>query len=225
MKIEIKNLSYLINQKYSLFENISFTIEPASLINIYSKFPVGKSTLFKLIYLLEQPNSGEIIFNDKLSFPGIKKKQIRILKKNMSYMPPRHYFFENYSVEENLIVHCFNLKFKKTRIKHYLEHILYQTKLISLKNKFPRELSLSELQRLSFARALIGEPSLIVADQPFSNLDAENISYFQELVKKTNIKGISWIIASNYPFDFSVDLKKFELTAKGLKQTDDQSNR
>lgn len=214
MKIEIQRIARRLNSSYYLFRDLQLVILPGSIITIYTPESRGKSTLLRFINLEEPPDQGKIIYNDHLIYPGLKSAEKYGLKSDMSLMLQPPVFLNDRTVWQNLKIMGYLPPFQSR--KPTLDYWLKKTQLFSVGNKYPGELSLGELQRLSFARALINRPSLILADQPFFNLDGDRSAYFQNLIMESRNQGTSWIITSHFPAFFYPDIENYHLSETGL---------
>jgi len=142
----------------------------------------GKSTLLKLLYQLINKTGGEIFYD------GVESKQIKnidIIKKNkLSMMYQNHNFIESLTILENLkITSAFNninTQLYETTAGRYLEYFNLKSKL----DKYPAELSLGELQRISLIRGLLSNAQFFLLDEPTASLDVYNTERVMELIQK-----------------------------------------
>ena len=157
----------------------------------------GKSTLLNLIWLLEQPSSGNIkICNVDLN--ELKEEEKIIFRKeNIGFIFQNNQLLEDFNVEENialpLLMNGNSFRKSISKANDYL-HLLG----ISDRNKFkPGLLSGGEQQRVSIARALLNEPELIIADEPTCNLDPETSRDIMKLLKSIQEKGKAIFMATH----------------------------
>jgi len=172
--LELKNISKTYGTQLIL-EDISFTAESKSLVSILGPSGSGKSTLLQIIGLLNKPNSGEIILNDS-SYLKLEGKDLEIFRnKNLGFVFQFHNLLSEFTAEENILMPIYLRNNNKSEIiTNLLQDVSKTLGIEQLLKKFPSNLSGGEQQRVAVARALITQPSLLLADEPTGNLDNKN---------------------------------------------------
>lgn len=170
MFVEIKNLSFRYrSDRREVIRDFNLTIEQGEIIGILGVSGCGKSTLLRLIAGLEVPDTGSFrigqqeIFNDSFFLPA-EKRGIGMVFQDYALFP-------HLTVAQNILfgLHKHPKKERYRRLEEMLE-------LVSLKefaHRYPHELSGGQQQRVALARALAPKPSILLMDEPFSNLDAD----------------------------------------------------
>ena len=175
MSLVVKNLSFSFNNDF-LIKNLGFKIEKNKVGLISGTSGIGKSTLLNIISGLIKPDIGSIvangnIFNDKNNFLEPEKRNIGYVFQDFALFP--HINAEN------------NMKYALSKdFTNFFDHVVNSLKLKNHLKKMPHELSGGQKQRVSIARAVLMKPSLLLLDEPFSNLESENIKSSQELIMK-----------------------------------------
>ena len=182
--LELKNISKTYGTQLIL-EDISFTAESKSLVSILGPSGSGKSTLLQIIGLLNRPNSGEIILNES-SYLSLHGKELEIFRnKNLGFVFQFHNLLSEFTAQENILMPIYLRENKQSNSVLDLLNVISNTLGINhILKKFPSNLSGGEQQRVAVARALITQPSLLLADEPTGNLDNRNAEELYDLFLK-----------------------------------------
>ena len=206
--IEVKN----ITKKYGSFtavDNISFKIEEGEIIGLLGPNGAGKSTTMNMITGYIEPTEGEIIINgyDISKRPKKAKSQI-------GYMPEGVPLYSDLTVKE-FVTYMAELKKvdRKTR-KEKVEKIIEQTGLKDVEKKLTRNLSRGYKQRVSMAGALVGEPKILILDEPTVGLDPKQITEIRALIKELG-KTHTVILSSHILSEVSQICNKVIIINKG----------
>ena len=188
--IEVINLSKNYKSKKAV-SNISFKINENEIIGLLGPNGCGKTTTIGMILGLLKPSSGKILINGM----DIEKNKISILNK-INFISPYIELPKKLKVKQNLIIYG-----KLYNIKNLNDHINYlaeKLRLTKLLDKVTGELSSGQKNRVSLAKALINNPSVLLLDEPTASLDPETgdfVRTFLENYKKEN--KISVLLASH----------------------------
>lgn len=172
--IELKN----VTKKYGDFiaiDNISFKIEKGDIVGLLGENGAGKTTIMKLITGLTDPTCGEIFVNGE--------KITNKTKKIIGYMPENTPLYHDLTVKE-FINYMSELKsIKRKNRKNEVERLIKELGLENVKNKIIKNLSKGYKQRVSMAGALVGNPEIIILDEPTVGLDPKQIIEIRNLIK------------------------------------------
>lgn len=179
MVLQSSNLKFAYSQSAS-FDFPDIAIQPGEAALLIGPSGSGKSTLLNLLAGLNAPQAGSIAINgiDLQSLSERKKERFRA--RNIGLVFQRSFFLPYLSLSENLKLAS---RYQGNKIDNeQIAHLFEQLQIGHLSNKKPNECSLGEQQRASIARALIQNPSLILADEPSSALDDYNASKVADLL-------------------------------------------
>jgi ABC-type lipoprotein export system ATPase subunit len=188
--LEIKKINKNFQHRKGLieiFKNVTLKVKKGDLVALVGPSGSGKSTLLNMISLIDDPTSGQIIFNNKdvKNLNEDNKNDIR--KKHISMIFQNNNLLTDFTALENVLMPLIIREEKIKLSKKKAEKILDSFNLKNRKNHYPDELSGGEQQRVAIARALISETDLILADEPTGNLDYKTsqdiFSYFLKLKK------------------------------------------
>ena len=206
--IEVKN----ITKKYGSFtavDNISFKIEEGEIIGLLGPNGAGKSTTMNMITGYIEPTEGEI----SIEGYDISKKSKKA-KAQIGYMPEGVPLYSDLTVKE-FVTYMAELKKvdRKTR-KEKVEKIIEQTGLKDVEKKLTRNLSRGYKQRVSMAGALVGEPKILILDEPTVGLDPKQITEIRALIKELG-KTHTIILSSHILSEVSQICNKVIIINKG----------
>lgn len=170
--------------KVTALDNVSFTVNKGEFVAIVGASGSGKSTLLHLIGGVDRPTSGKVFidgkdiykFNDD-ELAIFRRRQVGLIYQFYNLIPIL-------SVEENITLPC-ELDNRKVE-KKKLDELLKTLGLEERRKHLPNELSGGQQQRTSIGRALITNPSIILADEPTGNLDSKASNEIVNLLKKSN---------------------------------------
>ena len=180
--IEVKN----VTKKYGTtiaVDNISFTVNDGEVVGFLGPNGAGKSTTMNMITGFIEPTKGQIVIN------GVDiSKRPRKAKKEIGYMPENVPLYYELTAKE-FISYMAELKLvKRNERKQKVEEVIKEMGLEDVKNKLIRNLSRGYKQRVSLGGALIGDPDVIILDEPTVGLDPKQITEIRNLIKKLGEK-------------------------------------
>ncbi|MFA7076316.1 MAG: ABC transporter ATP-binding protein [Candidatus Izemoplasmatales bacterium] len=160
------------NENNYVLKNFSLVVEEKELLVILGNSGCGKSTLLKAISGLIVPEKGKIEFNNSCCFNSWKRHNIPVEKRNIGYCFQNYALCPHMNVYDNLAMPLKARKMKKMYVKQKVVDMLRFIDLHSYSEKLPNNLSGGEKQRVALGRALIYDPTLLLLDEPLTNLDA-----------------------------------------------------
>ncbi|MGY8809078.1 MAG: ATP-binding cassette domain-containing protein [Fidelibacterota bacterium] len=198
----------LIKKIREVLKGVSFNLHKGDILTIKGPSGSGKSTLLSLIGTLDQPDSGEIIINQK-NLKDIKNYDL-IRNTHIGFIFQFHNLIAELNVVENVTIPT--LIAGKKIDTDYVDELFEYFDLSNRKKSFPLDLSGGEKQRVSAMRAIINKPSIVIADEPTGNLDEHNAIKMIDLFQKLNQDfNLTFVIATHDEKVFNIGSKKTNL--------------
>jgi cell division transport system ATP-binding protein len=177
-------------------KGVSMQIEDGDFVFLVGPSGSGKSTIIKLITGELKPTSGSVHVNG-YSLERIRKREIPYLRRTVGVVYQDFRLIDNMTVYDNV---AFAMRVIGAREKEIRERVPYVLELVGLQNKsrrHPTELSGGEQQRLAIARALVNNPSTIIADEPTGNLDPSLALDIMNLLQEINNLGTTVLVVTH----------------------------
>ena len=177
-------------------QGVTMQIEDGEFVFLVGPSGSGKSTIMKLITGELKPTSGAVHVNG-YSLERIRKREIPYLRRTVGVVFQDFRLIENMTVYDNV---AFAMRVIGTREREIRERVPYVLELVGLENKsrrHPNELSGGEQQRLAIARALVNNPSTIIADEPTGNLDPARSLEIMSLLQEINNLGTTMLVVTH----------------------------
>jgi cell division transport system ATP-binding protein len=193
--LEFNNVSFGYD-KHPILDNINFKINNGELVFLIGKSGSGKSTLLKLIYMDLIPSNGFVEF-EGFNSEIIKGKMLHLLRRKIGIIFQEFRLLKKRTISENLSFVLEVINVPGGEIRRKVNDVLGEVGLLHRKNSYPDELSGGEQQRIAIARAIINNPTLVVADEPTGNLDPETSFEIMDTLKRINSKGTALLIATH----------------------------
>ena len=206
--IEVKNVTKKYGKVVAV-DNISFTIQDGEIIGLLGPNGAGKSTTKKMITGYIEPTEGTIIVDNY----DMSKKPKKA-KKEIGYMPEGVPLYTDMTVKEFITYMAEIKKINKKERKEKVEKIIEETGLKEVENKITKNLSRGYKQRVSLAGALVGEPKILILDEPTVGLDPKQITEIRKLIKDLGKKH-TVILSSHILSEVSQICQKVIIINKG----------
>lgn len=183
--ISFANVSTNYDNGRDILTDVSFNIGPGSFYFLTGPSGAGKTTLLRLIYQLHKPSKGQIkLFGQDCT--NISRNEISLLRHKMAIVFQEYSLISHMTVFDNVALPLRVRGLGTDKIKKIVTKTLEWVGLGKYANVYPIELSGGQQQRVSVARAIIIQPSILLADEPTGNLDDENASRLMELFIQMN---------------------------------------
>lgn len=171
-----------------VLKGISFTVKKGGIVSIAGASGAGKTTLLQIIGTLSKPDQGTVFINDKNINTLRDKKLAKFRNSEIGFVFQFHHLLPEFTAFENICIPGFIAKKPRQDVEQKAKELLGFLKLEDRAGHKPNELSGGEQQRIAVARALINNPSVILADEPSGNLDSKNKEELHNLFFKLREK-------------------------------------
>lgn len=169
---------------------VTFSVEPSEYVAIMGESGAGKTTLLNLLAALDKPTAGQILLDGKDLSAVPEARLAAFRRKNLGFVFQDFNLLDNFTLEDNIYLPLVLSRVPYEEMHRRLMPLAKLLGISALLKKYPYEVSGGQKQRAAVARALITQPSLILADEPTGNLDsktsAEIMAMFRELHAQGN---------------------------------------
>jgi len=174
-----------INRAFVL-KDINLDVAEGEFISIMGPSGSGKSTLLNVIGMLDVPNEGEYTFMGENVFEMKEKQRSLLFKTHIGFVFQAYHLIDELTVYENIETPLLYQNVKTSERKAMVADIIDRFQIVGKKDLFPAQLSGGQQQLVGIARALIGKPKLLLADEPTGNLNSKQDEEIMTLFKKIN---------------------------------------
>ena len=218
--INLQNINVSYDKKNNILENLNLKVKKGELVSLLGPSGCGKTTTLRVVAGFIEPTAGKFLLGDE------DYTNMPVHNRNFGLVFQSYALFPHLTVEENV---AFGLKMKKMskeEIRKKVDDILKVVDMSHLAKRYPKELSGGQRQRVAIARALVIEPSLLLLDEPLSNLDAKLRLKMRVEIRKLQQKlGITTLFVTHDQEEcFSISDKVAVLNKGVIEQFDTPEN-
>ena len=186
--------SYYTGQQ--ALQNISFRLEDGEMVYLRGRSGAGKSSLLKLINLVERPSMGRIMVDD-ISLGGLSERGMQLYRRRIGMIFQDYRLINSRTVYDNVALPLVICGRPPEEVQKRAMASLDLVGLLEKRNYYPLQLSGGEQQRVGIARAVVNRPRIILADEPTGNLDHDLSLEILKLFLRFNRSGVTGIIATH----------------------------
>ena len=189
-----------VTKRYSngheALSNVSFHVDSGEMVFLTGRSGAGKSTVLKLMALLERPTRGTVLVCGQ-NLGALSTRRIPTYRRTLGVVFQNHSLLADRSVFDNVALPMIvaGLSYQDTgkRVRAALD----QVGLLNKEHRLPTELSVGEQQRVGIARAVVGHPAVLIADEPTGNLDPDLALEIMRLFKRFQDAGVTVVVATH----------------------------
>ena len=181
---------------YEALSNVSFEIAQGEMAFLTGHSGAGKSTLLKLVAGIERPNSGSVLVNNQ-NVGVLKASALPFLRRNLGIIFQDHKLLFDRNVFDNVLLPLQICGFEHKESAKRVRAALDKVGLLKREKANPIALSGGEQQRLCIARAIVNRPTILLADEPTGNLDADYAQDIMAIFKSFHQVGVTLLIATH----------------------------
>ena len=175
--------------KTYVLRDIDLEVKAGEFITVMGPSGAGKSTLLYILGMLEKANDGQFYYKDQPVHKFNEKQRTELHKHEIGFVFQQYHLIDELTVYENIEMPLLYQKIKAGDRKSMVCDMLDRFNIVGKKSLFPNQLSGGQQQLVGIARAIIGKPSLILADEPTGNLNSDQGKEIMDLFKKLNEEG------------------------------------
>ncbi|MGB8857516.1 MAG: cell division ATP-binding protein FtsE [Burkholderiales bacterium] len=194
--IDFNKVSKRYANGYEALKNISLSVNKGEMVFITGHSGAGKSTMLKLIAGVERASHGSVNVNGQ-NVGTLRESALAVLRRNIGLVFQDHKLLFDRNVFENIALPLYIGDYTPAEVGKRVRAALDKVGLLGREKNNPVTLSSGEQQRLCIARAIVNRPSILIADEPTGNLDAEYAAQIVDLFKSFNQVGVTTIIATH----------------------------
>ena len=194
--IEFRDVSKVYTNGTRALQNLNLHVDKGEFVFIVGSSGAGKSTFLKLITCEEKPSSGQIILNGDV-ISEASRRQIPYIRRQMGMVFQDFRLIDHMTVFDNV---AFAMRVTGASYRDIKKRVPYILGLVGLQDKIkhrPTELSGGERQRIGLARALVNNPSIIIADEPTGNIDPALSFEIVDLLNEINMRGTTILMVTH----------------------------
>ena len=192
--IKLRDLDKYVDSKFQrtfILKGIDLDIVPGEFVTIMGPSGAGKSTLMNIVGMLDEASAGEYYFLDQPVHKLKERHKSEMHKHHIGFIFQAYHLIDELTVYENIETPLLYKGVKSAVRKSMVAEMLDRFQMVAKKDLFPEQLSGGQQQLVGIARAIVGQPQLLLADEPTGNLHSEQGDEIMQIFKKLNSEGMT----------------------------------
>jgi putative ABC transport system ATP-binding protein len=194
--IQLKNIDKYIDSRFQrtfILKGVELEVKQGEFLTIMGPSGAGKSSLMNIIGMLDEPSAGEYYFFDEPVHKMREKQKSEMHKNYIGFIFQAYHLIDELTVYENIETPLLYKGVSGAQRKSMVAEMLDRFNMVAKKDLFPEQLSGGQQQLVGIARAIVGEPKLLLADEPTGNLHSDQGKQIMDIFQKLNEEGITII--------------------------------
>jgi putative ABC transport system ATP-binding protein len=194
--IQLRNIEKTVKSPAGtmwLLRRINLSIREGEFVTVMGPSGAGKTTLLSIVGMLDDGWAGEYMFTDQLVHKLDRKKRADLNRRYIGFVFQSYHLLDNLTVQENIDVPLSYRDIPRAQRASMVADILDRFQIVGKKDLYPNQLSGGQQQLVGVARAVAGNPKLILADEPTGNLHSAQAKEIMELFRRLNEQGTTII--------------------------------
>jgi len=192
--IRLIDLDKYVDNRYQrifILKGIDLEINQGEFVTIMGPSGAGKSTLLNIVGMLDQASAGDYLFMDQPVHKMKERKKSELHKHHIGFVFQAYHLIDELTVYENIETPLLYRGIKSSERKAMVAEMLDRFQIVAKKDLFPEQLSGGQQQLVGVARAIIGKPKLLLADEPTGNLHSEQGKEIMDIFTRLNKEGMT----------------------------------
>ncbi len=194
--IQLKDIDKYIDSRFQrtfIIKGVDLEVNQGEFLTIMGPSGAGKSTLMNIIGMLDEPSAGEYYFFDEPVHKMKERKKSDMHKNYIGFIFQAYHLIDELTVYENIETPLLYKGVSGSQRKSMVAELLDRFNMVAKKDLFPEQLSGGQQQLVGVARAIIGQPKLLLADEPTGNLHSEQGKQIMDIFEQLNKEGMTII--------------------------------
>lgn len=224
--IKLKDIDKYIDNRFQrtfILKSCDLQVDQGEFLTIMGPSGAGKSTLMNIIGMLDEPSAGEYFFFDEPVHKMREKQKSEMHKNYIGFIFQAYHLIDELTVYENIETPLLYKGVTGSQRKSMVAEMLDRFNMVAKKDLFPEQLSGGQQQLVGIARAIVGQPKLLLADEPTGNLHSDQGKQIMDIFQKLNEEGIT-IIQVTHSEENARRGKRIVRVVDGTIQSDERVN-